>query len=37
MAIAARHVRVILTLGDALARSSIAPAEHNDGASVVAG
>ncbi len=36
MAIAARHVRVILTLENALARSSVATAEHNDGASVVA-
>ncbi|MBW6523484.1 histone deacetylase [Sphingomonas sp. RHCKR47] len=37
MAIAARHVRVILTLGDAIAARPVAAAEQNDGASVVAG
>jgi acetoin utilization deacetylase AcuC-like enzyme len=37
MAIAARHVRVILTLGEAMAQADVAGAEQKRGASVVAG
>lgn len=37
MAIGARHVRVILTLGEAMGRGHVARAEQKSGASVVAG